>query len=79
LESWKEIPTPTVDKIFDDQSIPQEAQQFWWALCGRMIYEIGEYDNWQIVGWIKGAAGSGKSTLCKIPAAFYDDEDVAVL
>jgi ABC-type cobalamin/Fe3+-siderophores transport system ATPase subunit len=46
---------------------------------GRNIYNVGDLDTWQVLMFIKGVAGSGKSTLGKIAARFYNQADVAVI
>ena len=50
-----------------------------YVFMGRMIYEIGEYDTWQSLMFLKGKAGTGKSTLGKIMSHLYDRVDVGVL
>lgn len=77
--SWDAIPTPTVDKILSDQEIPADAQKTVWGLIGRLLYEVGELDDWQIILWFLGRANTGKSTMCKLVTTFYRPEDVAVL
>lgn len=77
--TWDEIPTPTVDKLLNDQEIPAEAQKIIWALIGRLLYDVGEMDDWQIILYLLGRANTGKSTLCKLVQIFYRVEDVAVL
>jgi hypothetical protein len=63
-----------------DPSWPQLSVRDWfYVFIGRMIYEIGEYDEWQVLLFIKGVAGSGKSTLGKIVSYLYDANDVGVL
>jgi hypothetical protein len=54
-------------------------KHWYYVFIGRMIYEIGEYDEWQVLLFIKGVAGSGKSTLGKIVSYLYDANDVGVL
>ena len=50
-----------------------------YVFMGRMIYEVGENDTWQSLMFIKGKAGTGKSTLGKILSYLYDEVDVGVL
>lgn len=53
---------------------------FWhYALLGRLLYKLGDKDNWQVVQFIKGVAGSGKSTLLKLVGWFFREEDVGTL
>lgn len=50
-----------------------------YVFMGRMIYEVGEKDTWQALMFLKGKAGTGKSTLGKIMSYMYDEVDVGVL
>lgn len=78
-DTWDKVPTPMVDKLLNDQAIPVEAQRIIWAMLGRIFYEVGELDDWQVICWLLGRANSGKSTLCKLVQLFYREEDVAVM
>ena len=47
---------------------------------GRLCFDIGELDTWQIIPFFKGIAKSGKSTLItKVFKKFYEGEDVGTL
>ena len=47
---------------------------------GRLCYDVGELDSWQVIPFFKGIAGSGKSTLLtKVFEKFYEKEDVGTL
>jgi adenosyl cobinamide kinase/adenosyl cobinamide phosphate guanylyltransferase len=47
---------------------------------GRLCYDIGDLDSWQIIPFFKGIARSGKSTLIeKVFQRFYEPEDVGTL
>ena len=46
----------------------------------RLIYEIDDKDGWQIVFFIQGQAGTGKSTyVLNVCKQFYEDEDVGIM
>ena len=49
-----------------------------WAMIGRMLRNCGQ-DNLQLVPFMKGAAGSGKSTLIMVVKAMYHLVDVGIL
>ena len=80
-----EIPTEALDLIFQAQRLDSEenggSDLLGWiyALMGRMLYEVGSKDDWQIAPFFKGVAGTGKSTILKVIRMFYDHEDVGVL
>ena len=45
-----------------------------------MCYDTTDIDKWQVIPFLKGIAGSGKSTIItKICKKFYDSEDVRTL
>lgn len=50
-----------------------------YVFMGRMIYPINVHDQWQAIMFLKGAAGTGKSTIGKVLHALYNDADVGVL
>jgi ABC-type multidrug transport system fused ATPase/permease subunit len=79
IPAFMKVETPVFSKILNDQEIPLEAQLVVFGLIGRLFYETGEMDNWQVVLWILGRAQTGKSTLCKLVELFYQSEDVAVI
>jgi len=78
-EAWFDVQTPTFSKLLNDQEIPVDAQKVVFGLIGRLFYEVGELDDWQIVLWLLGRANTGKSTMCKVAQIFYQNEDVAVI
>jgi hypothetical protein len=50
-----------------------------YALFGRMMYEVGERDGWQVVMFIIGKAGSGKSLITRLARHLYPAHLVANL
>ena len=67
-------------ELVDDLESPRfSAMDWFYVFIGRMIYEIHEYDDWQVLLFIKGVAGSGKSTIGKLVSYMYDANDVGVL
>jgi hypothetical protein len=46
---------------------------------GRLFFNLGELDNWQVALFLEGVAGSGKSTITKLVKKFYEICDVGVL
>ena len=67
-------------RLVPDEDKPLfSAKDWFYIFIGRMVYEIHEHDDWQVLMFIKGVAGSGKSTLGKIVSYLYDANDVGVL
>ena len=73
------LPTPEVEKILDDQRLTKETKRWVYILLGRLLYEVGQYDNWQVLLFFKGVAGSGKSTLAKLMRRVFPPSHVATL
>ncbi len=83
-EDWYKIPTPHLQSILDfqfkDEDEYDEICKWMYILIGRMIYQVGDLDDWQVIGFIKGLAGTGKGTiLTKIIKQFYEPDDVGIL
>ena len=71
---------PTFKSVLDYQEFPEEIQKWLCIFLGRMCFDIGELDNWQVLLYLLGQAGAGKSTiLMKILQKFYEEEDVGII
>ncbi len=82
-ENWFDIVKnhcPNFKYIMDYQKWPEEVQEWLCILIGRMVYYVGELDDWQVFPFLLGSAGTGKSTILEnIVKFFYEEEDVGVL
>lgn len=76
---WEDIQTPNFTHIFETQEFDQEIVRWAYVLLGRMLYDIKELDNWQVVPFFKGRAGTGKSTLLNTFSNAYEKIDVGSL
>ena len=83
IEDWYDIQTDNIQKILDLQyennKECEEICRWMYILMGRLLYKIGELDEWQVICFMKGLAGTGKGTITKTVQKFYDVEDVGVL
>ena len=80
LERWQDIPTPNFDKVLQYQKFEDEVCNWAYVMGGRLCYDVGELDSWQIIPFFKGIAKSGKSTLItKVFKNFYENQDVRTL
>ena len=77
--AWTELPTPALQHILDCQELDHDVCCWVYAFLGRMLYSLGDKDRWQIAPFVKGVAGSGKSTLGQLVKLFYDPSDVGIL
>jgi hypothetical protein len=80
IENWQDIPTPHFDTVLQYQKFSKEVCNWAYVMGGRLCFNIGELDTWQIIPFFKGIAKSGKSTLItKVFKKFYEGEDVGTL
>jgi hypothetical protein len=80
LENWQDIPTPYFDSILQYQNFEKDVCDWAYVMGGRLCYDVGELDAWQVIPFFKGIARSGKSTLItKVFKKFYENEDVGTL
>jgi NOL1/NOP2/fmu family ribosome biogenesis protein len=79
IEDWYDIPTPVMQSVLDYQKFDPIVCRWIFVFMGRLCYDINELDGWQIIPFLKGIAGTGKSTLIKLAKKFYECEDVSVL
>jgi energy-coupling factor transporter ATP-binding protein EcfA2 len=74
------IPTPVLDIILKCQKYTDEELYWLYVFLGRLVFDVGTRDGWQVMMYLKGQAGSGKSTiinsLCKI---IYEAADVGII
>lgn len=79
-DAWEDIETPCFDAIFKHQKIGEDIMRWVYVMTGRLIYEIDERDGWQVIFFVQGQAGTGKSTyansVCK---QLYEEEDVGIM
>lgn len=76
---FSDLKTPLFDSIFEPQKWDQ--QMLWWmfVFIGRLFYEVSELDSWQVIPFMKGVAGTGKSTVIKVIQMMYNPADVGVI
>lgn len=80
IERWQDIPTPTFQSILDYQDFKGEVANWMYVFGGRLCYDVGDLDGWQVIPFLKGIARSGKSTIItKVFRKFYESEDVRTL
>jgi len=80
VQNWKDISTPVIQTIMDYQKFSEEVCAWLYVFIGRLCFDINDQDSWQVIPFLKGIAGSGKSTIItKVCKKFYDSEDVRTL
>ena len=77
---WQDIPTPFLTSVGAYQGWEEDVQRWLLVMAGRMLYNVGDRDGWQVLPYLHGAAGSGKSLLTlSVIKQFYDANDVGTL
>ena len=79
IDDWYQIPTPNFQNIFNYQLFDEDVCRWIYILIGRLFFNLGDLDNWQVALFLEGVAGSGKSTITKLVKKFYETCDVGVL
>lgn len=80
IEDWFDIPTPFFQSVMDYQKFDDDVARWMYVVGGRLCFDVGDMDGWQVIPFLKGVARSGKSTLItKVFRKFYGSEDVRTL
>ena len=59
--------------------LPVDAQKWVYIFVGRLLHDLGAFDAWQIILFVKGKGGTGKSTIAQIARCFFPPDAVATL
>lgn len=78
-KKFMDIPTPSLDRYLGAQDLSKDVQKIFFALIGRSFLDVGTNDDFQVIPWLKGAAGTGKSTMLDFLKHTYQAADVAVI
>lgn len=79
-DDYMDIPTPAFDQILDSQNLSLTLKRWVYALfIGRMLYNVGELDDYQIHPFVKGMGGTGKSKLLEAISQLYDKQDIGII
>lgn len=70
--------TPVLDEVLDYQ-FDHSIAELLCALFGRALFKVGQRDKWQVMPYIFGLAGTGKSLLLKVLTAMFADGVVGSL
>jgi hypothetical protein len=76
---WRALPTPELASIPKVQKWSPELTDWWYAMTGRMLFRLGQYEHWDRVVYHMGRAGCGKGTSIRFWMALYPPEKVGVL
>lgn len=74
------IPTPSHDRVLNHQKFTDDVQNCIWAMgYGRMQYNIQDVDNKQVICFLVGMAGTGKSIWIDAVKHMYDEDDIGIV
>ncbi|MDD5753176.1 MAG: hypothetical protein PHN45_00280 [Methylococcales bacterium] len=77
---YMDIQTPAFDQILNAQNLSVTVKRWVYALfVGRMLYNVGEMDDYQIHPFVKGESNTGKSKLLETISNIFDPHDVGIL
>lgn len=76
--NYMKIDTPVKD-ILRYQGYSDEDMSFIFAMFGRLIFEPGTMDEWEVVLMLWGQAGTGKSSCTQACEQFFDKSDIAAM
>jgi nucleoid DNA-binding protein len=73
----KKIPTPALQTILSFQGMCSETTFWMYAMIGRLLYDVGEMDNWSIIPFLHGIGGSdGTSIIINMCRSIYKPHHV---
>lgn len=79
-DNWYDIPTPNMQGVLSYQKFSEDVCKWMYVMGGRLCFDVGDMDGWQVIPFLKGIARSGKSTLItKVFKKFYENDDVRAL
>jgi hypothetical protein len=85
--SFENLETPMFDKIIKYQLDNEESDvegespvyMYMLGLIGRLFYDVGEFDNFDVMPFVVGDTNTGKSTLTDIVSAMFAPGSVGVV
>jgi len=66
-------------RVEPGRALPPEVQRWIYIFLGRLLHDLNTYDSWQIMPFLKGKAGTGKSAIGLVAKAFFEPEQVGIL
>jgi hypothetical protein len=67
---------PGFRRLEPGKELPQDVQRWVYIFLGRLLHELRRFDKWQIMPFLKGKAGTGKSLIALIAMAFFEKHQV---
>ena len=73
------IPLPELELLFNTQNLTKGTQDWMLIFLARLFFPVLSKDKWQVILFIKGVAGSGKSTIAKLIRECFQTHQVTTL
>lgn len=71
---------PSFFSLMEHQRWSRDVKKTLCFMMGRMLYDVGELDDWQVFIFLLGVAGTGKSTIVEnILKFFYEPADIGII
>lgn len=71
---------PHFFSLMEHQKWSRDVKKTLCFMMGRMLYDVGELDDWQMFIFLLGVAGTGKSTIVEnILKFFYEAADIGII
>ena len=77
--NWFDVPTPVFDHLLDHQNFDEQTKRAFYMFVGRALYAGKVKEHWQIVPFLHGVAGTGKSTICDAIKTMFNMADVGII
>ena len=61
------------------KALPPEVQRWVYIFLGRLLHDLNTFDSWQIMPFLKGKAGTGKSAIGMVAQSFFQPAQVGVV
>jgi hypothetical protein len=74
LKSILETPGGAKTPLWDGMllcQITEDQKEILEILIGRLFYDVGAHDNWQVMPFLQGDAGTGKSTILDLVGSMF--------
>ena len=75
---WRDIPTPSMHCIMAYQEWPAAVCDWMYIALGRLLYNVGVLDGWQVIPFLHGTAACGKCFLTDTGIMLHDGTSRAV-
>ena len=76
------VPTPLFDGVLRDQDFTAPMMMWLYALLGRLFHDASKSergDNWEVVTFLLGAPGTGKSSVVALMQSYFQPSQVGII